>query len=154
MVRMCTILLCFLYTFSATGATAYLHYCCGETAQLVFTDESETSDDCPLCVAHSKQEKDCCTEDIPTDTANSCHVGDDMPGHCQDVKVEAKRTTADHLPGGEKNIAKIYPLELLAFTLAGLVEVPARSLDTSQTVADAPPRATIPLFIQHCIYRI
>jgi hypothetical protein len=148
------ILLTFIYTLSATGASVHLHYCCGEIQKLAMQQapEKPAHSDCSFCVTEHKQEKDnptCCTDDRDDGCTNNLAKS----GHCQDVKVEAKKTTEEHLPTADKKSTKIYPLELLVFTLAYMADLP---LDTPviQTSDAGPPNVAVPLFIQHCTYRI
>lgn len=158
MVRVLSIWLMLIYAFSATGATVHLHYCCGKLQHLTMENEQTADpdpDECSLCLNHhenknqheGKEQSDC---------ASQQHCAADMPSqnHCQDIQVDAQKTTADHLPSSDKNLLKIQSLELLVFTLVYIVDVPLDSHRVAQT-ANAPPlAATTPLFIQHCTYRI
>lgn len=150
MARIFSILLILVYAFSATGATVHLHYCCGKLQKLAVHDEEKHDDaNCPLCLKKTAKKKraPCCTND---------HCGKDQSarGHCHSVKIEAKKTTEAHLAGSGKNLAKIYPLELLVFTFAHLIGLPSDVRYTVQTADGGPPDIPVPLFIQHCTYRI
>ncbi|WP_079716789.1 hypothetical protein [Parapedobacter luteus] len=152
MAKVLVILLTCIYAFSATGATVHLHYCCGELQKLAIQHEQEKPEhqDCPLCLTHDeKKEADaaCCGDD-------SCDNDPAAHPHCQHVKVEAKKTTEEHLPGGDKNVLKIHPLELLVFTLVHINDLPPEFHHSVRTIDEAPPHVTVPLFIQHCTYRI
>src|SRR5690606_24975929 len=108
-------------------------------------------DDCPLCVTHhdnTQDDTDCCDED-------GCEQSDATLGGCQNVKVEAKKTTEEHLPGNEKtNLLKIFPQELVAFVVAWIADFP-RDSHTLPLANNSPPSlSAVPLFIQHCTYRI
>lgn len=146
--------LAFIYALSATGATVHLHYCCGEPQKLVsqHDDEKSTHESCPLCLPHQENEKD--TAGCGGHSENGCETNQAGHGHCQNVKVEAKKITEEHLPGGAKKLAKIYPLELLVFTLTYAIDLPSDIHHSTQTVNDSPPNVAVPLFIQHCTYRI
>lgn len=147
------ILLTIIYACSVTGATVHLHYCCGELQKLMtHADDKANHEDCSLCRTHHEKEqekgKGCCTDDRCGSAEDAAH------GHCQNVKVEAKKTTEEHLPSADKKLAKIYPLELLVFTLAYVIDLPLDTHSTVRTADGAPPNVTVPLFIQHCTYRI
>ncbi|WP_143072813.1 hypothetical protein [Parapedobacter indicus] len=155
MAKVFVILLTFIYTCSATGATVHLHYCCGELQKFImeYAPEEPNPDDCPLCLTHHEKEKEaitCCTDD----SNDSCTINQAGHGHCQNVKIEAKKTTEEHLPSAYKKLTKIYPLELLVFTLAYVIDLPLNIHDAARAVNHGPPDALIPLFIQHCTYRI
>lgn len=155
MARVFVIWLTFIYAFSATGATVHLHYCCGESQTLVMQPEYGKSapEDCSLCFTHHKKKTEdpvCCTDE----GNDRCAIDQAGHGHCQTVKVDAKKTTEEHLPGADTKPAKIYPLELLAFTLAYVINLPLDTDYAIKTADDAPPNTAVPLFIQHCTYRI
>jgi len=149
------LLLTFIYAFSATGATVHLHYCCGEPQKLVtqYAHEAPDPDDCSLCLTHHEKKNEdiaCCI-----DTNNKgCEVNQSEHGHCQNIKVEAKKTTEEHLPSADKKLAKVYPLELLVFALAHVINPQLDTFHAIQMADGGPPNTTIPLFIQHCTYRI
>lgn len=144
MAKVFVILLAFIYALSATGATVHLHYCCGEPQKLIaHADDKTGHEDCPLCQTGCGDAAD-----------NGCDTNKAGHGHCQNLKVEAKKTTEEHLPSADKKLAKIYPLELLVFTLAYVIDLPLDTHSTIRTADGAPPNVTVPLFIQHCTYRI
>mgnify|MGYP001361002400 CR=1 FL=1 len=152
MVRIASILLIIIYGFSATGATVHLHYCCGTAQNLVVQLEKDADHlDCPLCLSHETEtpagtdSTDCCSD-------KDC--GDHVPGHCHDIKVETGKTAEKHLPGGDGNLVKIYPLELLVFTLSYLAVFPEDVQSVERQAMASPPRAIVPLFIKHCTYLI
>lgn len=156
MAKVFTILLIWIYALSATGATVHLHYCCGKLQKLALLDEQKPGhDDCPLCLKHHAAEgkpaqqpsKTCCTE-------NSCVIDDAPKGSCQNVKVDAKKTTTDHLTNADKKSPKIQPLELLVFTLIHVLDLPLDTHALTPSATDSPPDETTPLFIQHCTYLI
>jgi len=152
MARVSTILLMLVYAFTATGGAVHLHYCCGKLQKFAVEQEkSPGTDSCPLCLTHNEKKKekagDCCGEDPCGD-----HHG--IHSSCQHVTIDAQETTGDHLPSSDKNPVKIYPLQLLAFAVAYFNTLPTDTLQVPQFVGNAPPGATIPLFIQHCTYRI
>ena len=134
MVRAFVILLAFFYTISATGATAYLLDCCGAFGKLLMHDEQDTVS--------------CCMDS----NENSCdHF---QARHCKDVKIEAKKTTAEHLPSTDHKLLKIYPFERWT-SLLNVVGDPLPDSYLTFWVIDAPPEPTAtPLFIRHCTYRI
>ena len=151
MAKIFTIWLMLVYAFSATGATVHLHYCCGKLQHLALQDETENSDDddCPLCLKHHENKKHAdCTG------MESCDVDQQSHSHCQSVKVDTQKTTGEHLPGGDKNPVKIYPLEMLMFTLVRFVGLPLDVRHTAQATEAPPLIGAIPLFVQHCTYRI
>ena len=151
MVRVLTIGLMLIYAFSATGASVNLHYCCWKLHHLAMENEQKpTRDDCTLCLTHHETKKNTgCHSSQQHDTADI-----QSHNHCQDIQVDAQKTTGDHLPGSDKNLLKIQSLELLVFTLVRISDFPLDSHAVAET-ANAPPlAATIPLFIQHCTYRI
>ena len=151
MVRFFAILLTLVYAFSATGATVHLHYCCGAPQKIVMQENGYSDHaDCPLCIKHHDSEKEgCCTTDsCDYDTATTDHK-------CQNVKVELKKTTEEHITSMDKNnLPKVYPLELLVFTIIDLVG-PTIAEHASFGI-DYPTlsQSTVPLFIRHCTYRI
>ncbi len=150
MVKVLTIWLILIYAFSATGATVHLHYCCGKLQHMTM-DKEHTLDenDCTLCLNHheSKEHPNC-------NSSQHCTTDVQSHDHCQDVQVDAQKTTGDHLPSSDKNLLKIQSLELLVFTLVHMASLPFDSHIQAET-ANAPPRvATTPLFIRHCTYRI
>lgn len=137
----------------------HLHYCCGEPQRLAMEHEKPGHEDCPLCLTHHGSEKKdtiCCTDGSNSDDDSNASCDTDRAGyaHCQNVKVEAKKTTEEHLPSVDKKLAKIYPLELLVFTLAYVIDLPLNIRHAVQTADDGPPNTAVPLFIQHCTYRI
>lgn len=152
MARVFTILLTLVYAFSATGATVHLHYCCGTTPQKIVVQDSEHFDhaDCPLCIKHHNSEKEgCCT-------ADSCDYDTTTTDHkCQNVKVELKKTTEEHITSIDKNnLSKVYPLELLVFTIidwVGPTIAEHQSIDIDHPTLS---QSAVPLFIRHCTYRI
>jgi hypothetical protein len=150
MTKVFTIWLMLVYAFSATGATVHLHYCCGKLLKFAVQDQvSLDGDDCPLCPKHHQNKKNtACSSD------ESCEIGLRKSNHCQDVKVDAKKTTGEHLPGSDKNLAKIYPLGLPVFTLIGFLDLPLADRHTAPETDDPPRIGVKPLFIQHCTYRI
>ncbi|MGK6352127.1 hypothetical protein [Parapedobacter sp. DT-150] len=150
MARILSILLIFIYSFSATGATVHLHYCCGKLQHPASHAEKQDPGDCPLCLKHDEKQKDnrTCGDD------NSCKTDGTTHGHCKNIKLEAKKTTEEHLPSGHQTAAKIYPLELLVITLAHLIPAPLDIGHAPHLVATGLQEASIPLFIQHCTYRI
>ncbi len=156
MARIFTILLIWVYALSATGATVHLHYCCGKLQKLALQDEKKPGhDDCPLCLKQhadkkkqtQQTEKSCCTDD-------SCEVGETAKGGCQNLKVDAKKTTADHLTGADKKTPKIQPMELLVFTVIHLMDLQTQAHALAPIATDSPPGEITPLFIKHCSYLI
>lgn len=150
MVKVFTIWLMLVYAFSATGASVHLHYCCGKLQHLTMENEQATGhEDCALCLSHHEKK----------DHPDSDHPHHDAPdglahNHCQDIQVDAPKTTGDHLPSSDKNLLKIQSLELFVFTLIRLADFPQANHTIAETT-NAPPRGgTTPLFIQHCTYRI
>lgn len=142
-----------IYAFSATGATVHIHYCCGALQKLSMepTHEKPADEDCALCLMHHGEENKaatCCTDDA----SNSCDVTPAENGHCQDITVDAKKTTEEHLPPADKKLTNLYPLGLLAFTL--VVNLPSETRHAVRLTDDIPPNVAVPLFIQHCTYRI
>ena len=107
-------------------------------------------DDCTLCLNHHEN------KDHTSDCDDSRHCAADVQSHnhCQDIQVDAQKTTGDHLPSSDKNLLKIQSLELLVFTLVHLAGFPLDSYSVAET-ANAPPNTgSTPLFIRHCTYRI
>ena len=150
MAKIFTIWLVLIYAFSATGATVHLHYCCGKLQELAVQDQKSPSrDDCPMCLKHHEN-------NTHTDhhSGESCNIDQQSPGHCQDVKVDAKKITEEHLRSTDKNPVKIFPLESLVFTLVSFIDFPLDGRHTIQTTDDPLLVGAIPLFIQHCTYRI
>lgn len=106
--------------------------------------------DCTLCLQHEAEPSD------------DCHSGEQLPctddtpsrDHCQDVQVDAQKTTGDHLPGSDKSLLKIQSLELPVFVLAYITDFQPYRHTAPQTENAPPPGETTPLFIQHCTYRI
>jgi len=114
-------------------------------------ENEQTADhgDCKLCLNHheNKDHPDCdsnqhCTSDVPSHN------------HCQDIQVDAQKTTGDHLPGSDKNLLKIQSLDLLVFTLIRVAGFPLNSYTMAETANGPPLVAATPLFIRHCTYRI
>ncbi len=140
-----------VYAFSATGATVHLHYCCGKLQHLAMQEETENpdDDDCPLCLKHHENQKhaDC-------SGMESCDIDQQSHNHCQNVKVDAQKTTGEHLPGSDKNPVKIYPLELLVFTLVRFIDLPLDVRHTAHATEVPSLTGAIPLFVQYCTYRI
>ncbi|WP_353126523.1 hypothetical protein [Parapedobacter pyrenivorans] len=150
MVKVFSILLMCVYAFSATGATVHLHYCCGKLQELAIQDQKSAShDDCPLCLAHQDKKK---AEDC--NSSEHCATDQQSQSHCKSVKVDAQKTTGDHLPANDKNLAKIYPAELLAFALVSFVGFPLDIHHSVQAMDAPPPAGAIPLFVRHCTYLI
>lgn len=153
MVRIFAILLTLVYAFSATGASVHLHYCCGKPQHIVMQEKAPANaSDCPMCAVHEKPTK---FDEAPHQMNHAC--SQETPAHdkCYNVKVAFKKTTEKHIINGEKgNFAKIYPLELVVFSLLGIfdgaTDLQLNELDAGYTW---PPPA-VPLFIQHCTYRI
>lgn len=151
MIRLSAILLLFVYAFSATGASVYLHYCCGEARYMAIQEDIPTNaDDCPLCVTHHEPPK---TEDRGVDPG--CHQPTTTNDQCYSVKVELKKTTEEHLASSDKNnLPKTYPLELIAFSLIGIADFPWSQPVVhlhDEQVAHPPG---VPLFVQYCTYLI
>ncbi len=150
MVKVLSIWLMLVYAFSSTGATVHLHYCCGKLQHLAMEKEPATDhDECSGCLNHheSKDHPDC-------DTTQHCTTDAQTHDHCQDIQVDAQKTTGEHLPGTDKNLLKIQSLELLVFTLVYVADFPLDNYTPAES-AHAPPHAgTTPLFIRHCTYRI
>ncbi len=151
MVRFFAILLMSVYAFSATGATVYLHYCCGAPQKIVLQhDHHDDHADCALCVKHhSNEQQGCCTSD-------SCDHDSTASDHqCQNLKVELKKTTEEHTINIDNKIfPKIFPVELMVFTLIDLLG----PLVDSHALHDIPQHtlshSSVPIFIRHCTYRI
>lgn len=155
MVRYLVILLTLMYGFSATGATVYLHYCCGTPQKIAATPYEKTDhDDCPLCTKHDDHHEPPTTSDCCDKT--SCDVDSPSLGGCKNLKIEAKKTTEEHIASGQKIvIPKLYPLELAVFTAIHFLDSTVISIRSLAPVPDADiPLAAVPLFIQHCTYRI
>ncbi len=149
MAKICIILLTLVYAFSATGATVHLHYCCGSPQKIVTQAHvNKNHDSCALCTKHDDKNEDaaCCNKD-------RCEQDSGTHRGCQDIKVEAKKTTEEHLVG-DKNFTKIHPVELLVFLLVNFIDQPIDNHSAFYLRNTGPPLATIPLFIQHCTYRI
>lgn len=151
MTRFSAILLLLTYSFSVTGASVYLHYCCGKTPYVVAHEDVQTNlDDCSLCVTHHEPVK---TEDNQID--QGCHQTTATNDPCYSVKVELKKTTEEHLASSDKNnIPKIYPLELVVFSLIGTIDFAAKQPVAFANNGRAAPPLSVPLFIQHCTYLI
>ncbi|MEC3881441.1 hypothetical protein [Parapedobacter sp. 10938] len=151
MVKVFTIWLMLVYAFSATGASVHLHYCCGKLQHLTMENEHTTDhDDCTLCLNHHKK------KNHTTDCNDSQHCAADVQSHnhCQDIQVDAQKTTGDHLPSSDKNLLKIQSLELLVFSLVRIANFPLENT-TAVEMANSPPRVeSTPLFIRLCTYRI
>ena len=148
MAKVLTIWLMLVYAFSATGATVHLHYCCGKLQHLTMEKEP-TSGDCTLCLNHHE------SKDYPgCDNSQRCTADVQAHSHCQDIQIDAQKTTGDHLPSSDKNLLKIQSLELLVFTLIRIADFPLGSHHTAETAIAPPLAGTTPLFIRHCTYRI
>lgn len=150
MSKVFTIWLVFVYAFSATGATVHLHYCCGKLQHLTMEQEHTTShEDCTLCLNHHQN-------DAHSDCVDTQHCINDAPSHdhCQDIQVDAQKTTGEHLPSSDKNLLKIQSLELLVFTLVQASVFPIDNHHAAEPTITAPHAETTPLFIRHCTYRI
>lgn len=152
MIRALVLLLNLLYAFSATGAIVYLHYCCGEPQRLAMEQLAPTEkEDCPMCITHDKPATD------TDDARHGCeeeHAGNTHDG-CYDVKVALKKTTEEHVASVEKSVFKICPLDLVVFSLIGIAPTPDNLITTAVVNNHSlSPPATVPLFIQHCTYRI
>lgn len=153
MVRIFAILLTLVYAFSATGASIHLHYCCGKPQHIAMQERAPANTgDCPMCVVQEKPLKPYGSHHQLNHACNQ-----ETPAHdkCYNVKVELKKTTEKHIINGEKgNFAKVYPLELVVFSLLGIfggaTDLQRNERDDGYTW---PPPA-VPLFIQHCTYRI
>lgn len=63
-----------LYGWGASGATLYLHYCCGRLANVEW--ESRTSND--HCHDQHLVKKSCCTEDVLASTVRDAHLAQDI----------------------------------------------------------------------------
>ncbi|WP_379019822.1 hypothetical protein [Parapedobacter deserti] len=151
MAKVFSILLILLYSVSSTGATIYLHYCCGTPQKIVLKDEAMISnhDECPLCEHHlTENEQGHCCDDDGSDTD-----GTPSHSHCQNAKIEAKKITEEHLLGTDKKLPKVYPLELFVFTLVHVIDLPSGT-QPSMAIGNGPPDTSIPLFIQFSTYRI
>lgn len=150
MVKVLTIWLMLVYAFSATGATVHLHYCCGKLQHLTMEKERTSGhDDCTLCLNHHE------SKDHPAcDDSRHCAADVQSHDHCQDIQIDAQKTTGDHLPSNDKNLLKIQSLELLVFTLIRIADFPLGSHHTAETTITPPLAGTTPLFIRHCTYRI
>lgn len=149
-VKLLTIWLTFVYAFSATGASVHLHYCCGKLQHLaVESERTADHDDCKLCRNHHQN-----NAHPNNDGSQHCASDIQSDNHCQDIRVDAQKTTGDHLASGDKNLLKIQSLDLPVFTLIRMAGLPTATNATTET-ANAPPLApAIPLFIQHCTFRI
>src|SRR5690606_4283778 len=109
-----------VYAFSATGASVHLHYCCGKLQHWTMeTEQAAGHDACTLCLSHHE------SSDHPgCDPTHDHGVDGQSPSHCQDIQVDAQKTTGDHLPSSDKNLLKIQSLELFVFTLIHLADFP------------------------------
>lgn len=150
MVKALTIWLALIYAFSATGAPVHLHYCCGKLQNLTMEKEPTFGhDDCTLCQNHHEYK-----DDPAGDKSPHCTTDVQSRDHCQDIQINARKTTGDHLPSSDKNLLKIQSLELLVFTLIRIVEFPLDIHHAAELASTSPPAGTTPLFIRHCTYRI
>lgn len=129
----------------------HLHYCCGKLQHLTMENERATDhDNCTLCLNHHEN------KDHTSDCDDSQHCAADVQSHnhCQDIHVDAQKTTGDHLPSSDKNVLKIQSLELLVFTLIHVVSSPPDN-HTLAYAANSPPHTkSTPLFVRYCTYRI
>ena len=150
MAKVLTIWLLLIYAFSATGATVHLHYCCGKLQQLTLeTEPGAGDDDCVHCVDHHE------TRDHPTcHQSDHCNADVQSHNHCQYIEVKAQKTTAEHLPGSDKNLLKIHSAELSVFSPVRISDFPADRHLTARPTPEPAVVGSIPLFIQHCTYRI
>lgn len=112
-------------------------------------EKERTSTDCALCLSHNKVEdhSSCDSNPYCADDSQSHH-------HCQDIQVDAQKTTGDHLPSSDKNLLKIQSLELPVLTLIRVTAAPLENLRTVEAIAGTLLTETTPLFIRHCTYRI
>ncbi len=150
MVKVLTIWLMLVYAFSATGATVHLHYCCGKLQHLSVENERAPGHDrCTLCPNHNES-----NEHTDCDSSQHCAADVQSHDHCQDIQVDAQKTTGDHLPSSDKNLLKIQSLELLVFTLIRVADFPLDSYTVAEVANALPHTGTTPLFIRHCTYRI
>ncbi len=139
MKRLYVILLLSIYCLSATGATFYLHYCCGEVEDISFIQKEEEDascqDSCPMSQKFAPEEKE-------------------IPGCCDEKKVEAAKTTGHHVVNTLYTTSDLMPaiFLVLQYHVGVFTDVtgrPAFSPDTSP-----PDVRQSPLYLLNCTYRI
>jgi|SRR5690606_1926501 len=149
--RILTILLTLVYAFSATGASVYLHYCCGEPQQISMQKSIAGDEACPLCPMRQEPKK---TDRHHVPVAADCDQTTGY-GECNSVKVELKTTSEKHLLSSEScKLTKIYPTSLVAFSIIGLLDTADDYDPLHFEIVGSPPPPAVPLFVQHCTYRI
>ena len=151
MMRFLIVLLTFVYTFSATGGIVYLHYCCGEPEGITM-ERMASGNDCDMCPDHEMPAAGTMHHNTQP---NSTFIGaTDIYQNCFDVKVPLKKTTETHIASTDKQVSMGYPLELIVFSLMTMLPTPESQAVVFPTDFDTSPPSGIPLFIQHCTYRI
>lgn len=73
------LLLILLYGWGASGATLYLHFCCGRLADV----EWEARQTNEPCHGEHIKKKSCCTEDVLASTVRDAHLAQDAASKLQ-----------------------------------------------------------------------
>jgi hypothetical protein len=125
MKKLLVIFLMLVYGLSSTGATLYLHYCCGKLDNISFSSTGKKN-----CPANAVTAKGCC---------DSKHV---------ELKVKGDQEPA------AKWILTQTELSILVGTVSYLLvpslKVPVHAYATGPPVVNA----SVPLFISNCVFRI
>lgn len=142
MKRSYVILLLFIYCLSATGATFYLHYCCGKMDDISFVQKTDENSSCPASCPMSQK------------SASEKPEKKEMPGCCDEQKVEAEKTTGHHvlttLNAGPDLLPAI--LLVLQYQLGLYGAVPGQSAISPDT--SPPDVRQSSLYVLNCTYRI
>lgn len=126
MKRVVVIVLMLVYGLSSTGATVHLHFCCGKLDNISFNSTHQIS-----CSKKFVADKRCC---------DTKHV---------ELKVKADQEPGLKWVSLHKDFIKL-PFISSYYEFTSTRETPVNEYPTG------PPlnASAIPLFIQHCVYRI
>lgn len=127
-------ILVLIYGLSASGATVYLHYCCGKVDKITLLEPDK-----PLCPLHKevmvkKQSQDCCKD--------------------QQVKIEKKADQYTYTDG-HVLLSKIFPaVTLTCYSTACDPSVPVMEIAVAGADSSPPDAGMIPIYLLNRTYLI